>query len=193
MNRHFEYIDSEGKHWSGVQELAHLPREDMATVIRSGNRLLAILARGKGWKPFPGEVSGGKPVYVHTWHPDFPFSERMKRINLVQVKNGNAPLHDADAIADADKPGFDITIAQFDKDGNVVPSMVIPPLGRTPIPPGPGVSDLATRMITIEEHPATEGVPSAPVSAEPAAVTIPEPAVPTGTQAKPEPIESAAR
>lgn len=190
MNRHFEYIDADGKHWSGVQEVPHLPREPMDTIIRHGNRLLAILARARGWKPFPGEIQDGHPVYIHTWHPDFPLSERMKRTNLVQKKNGQPELYDASAIEVADKPGVDITIAHFDQDGNVLPSMVIPPLGRSQILPPPIINGIeaATKTIVIQDQgtAATSGEPSV----TPASVTMPAPAPSAGTMPAPAPIET---
>lgn len=185
MHRHFEYIDNEGQHQAGVQNIPSLPRESIKTVERQGNRLLAHNARLNGWKPFPGEVDNGKPVYLHTFHPDFPLSKRMERINHIRNVNGLPPFYDADQIANADKPDMDITVAQFDKNGNLIPSMVIPPLAREPHMPSVvhNASDTATKVIAIREM-GTES-PTADIAA-PAL----DGSAPTGPAVKPAPIET---
>ncbi len=88
MDRHFEYIDANGKHWTGVQNIPSLPRESDKSVIAAGNRLLANQARAGGWLPFPGEVQDGKPIYVKTWHPDFPYSEHDDYVDTVSQALG---------------------------------------------------------------------------------------------------------
>lgn len=153
MHRHYEYIHHTGKRACGTQNIPNLPRETYESLIADANRHLATNARAGGWLPFPGEIVGGQPVYVHVWHPEFPLSEQMKRVNHIQNANGHTLLWTKEQIADADKPGHDITIAQFDKDGNVIPSMVIPPLARSQIPNliAPTAGQLITKTIVIQD------------------------------------------
>lgn len=104
-----------------MQSLLELPGRGIGGVIRSANMHLAINARAFGWDPHS----------IQTWHPDFPISEAMKRGNDIQRENGNPLLHTEEDIVKADEPaGVEITIAQFDAQGNPVPSHIIPPLGR---------------------------------------------------------------
>lgn len=161
MNRHYEYVDADGKHWCAAQELSHLPRENMDGVIRQANRLLANLARGKGWNPFPGEVKDGQPVYVHTWHPNFPMAERMKRINAVNHENGYPPLYDETEMKFADTPHMAIMIAQHDKDGKEVPHFLVPPLARSHIAPPVG-QNLSAKTVVIQDMGGE--TPAAPVA-----------------------------
>lgn len=168
MNRHFEYIDADGKLNAATINVHTLERENASAMINKTNELIANLARVKGWQPFPGETAGGKPVYVHAWHPSFAPSEQMKRINHVQNVNGQKLLYTDQQIADADKPGTDITIAQFDRDGNAIPSMVVPPFAQSqmtvPNLIAPNAAQLTGQTIAVQQMGTTAAIPSAPVA-----------------------------
>lgn len=199
MNRYFEIINADGYHVGMSQEVAILPRENMAVVTRAANRLLANQARVNGWKPFPNEICDGQPVYVHIWHHDLPFSKRMELANGVHDRNGNPPRFSKEDIAAADGPGQHIAIAQFDKDGKAVPSMVVSPLGRTSMPTvqRENAAVLSTKTIVIQDMGHTIPDSALPAGAEaiPVSQTIFTPSVmpigtPAETMAPPAPIEA---
>lgn len=150
---HFEHIDQDDKHWAKAMN-AGGPNDDHASVRADVNRLLANMARVKKWKPFPGEIAGGQPVYIHLWNHKFPQSERMKRINAIEVKNGGQEIYTAKQIADADKAGLTMAIAMHDKDGKELPPILVSPIARQSSPEivamqTPG--DLAQKTIVIQE------------------------------------------
>lgn len=152
---HFEHIDNDGKHWAKAID-AGSPNSDNATVRADVNRLIANMARVKKWQPFPGEIAGGNPVYIHMWNHKFPQSERMKRINAIEVKNGGQDLYTAEQIANADKAGLTMAIAMHDKDGKELPPILISPIARQSSPEivaaqAPGT--LAQKTIVIQEMP----------------------------------------
>lgn len=188
MILHIEVKDAEGYHHSKAMNIPELPRENPQTVMRQGMRQFANLARAKGW------------TEINVWHPLFPASKRMQRINLVQSKNGNPPLYTPEDIAAADHPGKDLTIAMFDKDGNVIPSMIVSPIGKTSQPelvPPANAGDASLKTIIINEHGADSGaalptdIPNSPTAVAAPAVqqVVPAPgAAPAETMAAPAPI-----
>lgn len=139
---HYEYTDSDGKPWSATLDIPSSPRDSVAQMTQAARKHIAMHARPKGW------------TNIQIWHPDFPFAERMKRINAIQKRNGNPELHSEEAIAEADKPHREIEIAHFDQEGKMVGNITVPPLAKNPIGRTvlPGAAALTTKIIPIMEH-----------------------------------------
>lgn len=139
---HLEFIDNDGRRGSkGFNLPSHRGNTDDA--IESVARTAAQMARVYGWKPFPGEIVGGKPVMFHLYHPDFPMAERMRRVNLIQKANGNPELYTSNDIELAAIAPESIIGAHFDSSGQVAPSLLVPPDHMTMMP---------NRIATTAEH-----------------------------------------
>lgn len=79
MQRHVEYTDEDGKRWTAMQNYIGTDRRD-------ANNKLSHLATVKGW------------TKVEVFKEDMPPWEIKKRINAVQVMNGNPPLYEGDEL-----------------------------------------------------------------------------------------------
>lgn len=152
MYFHTEHIDADGKLVAMAHNMPTRPNENVSEGRKTFARLFGILVAKKGWT---------KP---QMWHPDFPNSERMKRINHVENVNGNKPRYSDEQIANADKPRANIVIANFDKDGKPIPSLEVPPLGLTLVGVTESTSPLAANVEPVPVEDMDMGAPAAPVA-----------------------------
>lgn len=159
MNFYSEHLDTDGKLCSMVHNIPSRPNENVPEVRKSFSYLYGVLCAKKKWTSPKG------------WHPDFPQSEQMKRINEVKRINGEPAQYSSQQIADADKPRANIVIAHFDKDGRPIPSLEVPPLGLTQISDIADASPLAADVQAVDVE--DMGLAASHASLPPGAAGVP--------------------